>query len=45
MPKKVHDKLARKAKKKGLTGDRKNAYIYSTLRKIDKHKKDTGFYT
>jgi hypothetical protein len=38
MPKKLHDKLKRKAKKKGLTGDRKNAYIYGPLGKGGKKK-------
>jgi hypothetical protein len=35
MPKKVHDKLVREAKKKGLTGKRKDAYVYGTLNKIE----------
>lgn len=39
MPKKLHDKLAREAKKKGLTGKRKDAYVYGTLNKIEKKKK------
>ncbi len=39
MPKKLHDKLAREATKKGLKGERKNAYIYGTLSKIEKRKK------
>lgn len=38
MPKKVHDKLARQSAKKGLTGDRKKAYIFGTLNKIKKKK-------
>jgi len=33
MPKKLEQKLKREATKKGLTGKRKNAYIYGTLRK------------
>lgn len=36
MPKWLHDKLARKARSKGLTGDRAAAYIYGTLDKIEK---------
>lgn len=31
MPKKLHQILEREAKKKGLKGDRKDAYIYGTL--------------
>lgn len=33
MPKKVEAKLAREAKKKGLTGKRKAAYVFGTMRK------------
>lgn len=33
MPKELHDKLARQAKSQGLTGDRKDAYVYGTMRK------------
>ena len=32
MPKALHDKLAKQANKKGLTGDRKDAYVYGTMR-------------
>lgn len=39
MPKKEHRKLARQAKKKGLTGDRKDAYVYGTMNKIEKRRK------
>lgn len=35
MPKKLHDKLEREARKKGLKGKRKNAYVYGTLNKIE----------
>lgn len=35
MPKALHDKLAREARKKGLTGDRKDAYVYGTMAKIE----------
>ena len=38
MPKKIHDKLARQATKKGLAGERKKAYVYGTLDKIKKRK-------
>lgn len=33
MPKKLESKLKREASKKGLKGERKDAYIYGTLRK------------
>lgn len=36
MPKKVHDRLAREATKKGLKGKRKAAYVYGTMQKIEK---------
>lgn len=38
MPKALHNKLARQATKKGLSGKRKNAYVYGTLNKIKKGK-------
>lgn len=38
MPKALHDKLARQAAKKGYKGERKNAYVYGTLQKIEKKK-------
>lgn len=38
MPKELHRKLAREATKKGLTGKKKQAYIYGTLSKIKSHK-------
>lgn len=41
MPKKVEAKLKREATKKGLKGEKKNAYVYGTLNKIDKTKKKT----
>ena len=34
MPKEVHDKLVRQANQKGLTGDRKDAYVFGTLNKM-----------
>ncbi len=39
MPKKVHEALKKEATKKGLKGERKDAYIYGTLNKIEKKKK------
>jgi len=39
MPKALHDKLARQATKKGLKGERKDAYVYGTMNKIEKKKK------
>lgn len=39
MPKKLHNKLKKQADKKGLKGERKNAYIYGTMNKIEKKKK------
>lgn len=39
MPKKLHDKLEKEAKKKKLTGARKNAYVFGPLFKIEKEKK------
>lgn len=34
MPKKMERALKREAAKKGLTGERKNAYIYGTMQKL-----------
>lgn len=42
MPKWLHDKLERQARKKGYKGDRKDAYVYGTLRKHEKRKKGRG---
>ena len=39
MPKKLHAKLEKQAKKAGLTGERKDAYVYGTMRKIEQPKK------
>ncbi len=36
MPKKLHERLEREADKKGLRGERRNAYIYGTLAKVEK---------
>ena len=33
MPKALEDKLKKEAEKKGLSGDREDAYVYGTLRK------------
>lgn len=33
MPKKMEKELVKEAKKKGLTGERKDAYVYGTMRK------------
>ncbi len=35
MPKKLEKELKREANKKGLTGERKDAYVYGTLNKIE----------
>lgn len=34
VPKELERKLAREATKKGLTGERKDAYVYGTMRKM-----------
>lgn len=39
MPKELHDTLAHQAAKKGLKGDRKDAYVYGTMNKIEKGRK------
>ena len=39
MPKKLHQKLKRTAKKKRLSKKRTGAYVYGTLRKIEKKRK------
>ena len=36
MPNKLHDKLKTLARKHGLTGERQDAYVYSTLAKVEK---------
>jgi len=36
MPKKKHDELLRQARAKGLTGKRRDAYVYGTLDTIKK---------
>lgn len=42
MPKELHDKLAREARKRGLKGKRFNAYVYGTLNKIESQRKGGG---
>ena len=39
MPKALHDKLARQARKKGYKGERFKRYVYGTMAKIEKRKK------
>jgi len=39
MPAKIHAALVRQADKLGLTGARRDAYIYGTLHKIEKREK------
>jgi|TARA_R100001163_G_C4961564_1_gene125187 hypothetical protein len=36
MPKKLHRKLSKAASKKGMSGERKKAYVYGTLAKVKK---------
>lgn len=38
MPKKLHEQLKREAKKKGLTGDKYDAYVFGTMNKIEKER-------
>ena len=38
MPKKLHRKLVKSAKKLGLTGERKAAFVFGTLQKVKKRK-------
>lgn len=45
MPKALHDKLARQARKQGLTGERRNAYVYGTLQKVDDAQKRKAQHT
>lgn len=43
MPKAMEKELKKEAKKKGLKGDKADAYVYGTLRKIGwKPKKEKG---
>jgi hypothetical protein len=36
MPRVLHEKLAKQARKQGLTGERAKAYIYGTLNRLEK---------
>jgi len=36
MPEKMHKALKKQAKKKGLTGKRKDAYVWGTMNKVKK---------
>jgi hypothetical protein len=38
MPKKLHEQLERRADELGLTGKRRQAYIYGTMNKVEKKK-------
>ena len=40
MPKKIKRSLMARAKEMGLKGERKDAYVYGTLAKIEKERKD-----
>ena len=42
MPKELEHKLMMAAKKKGLSKQRMNAYVYGTLRKVENQKKKTN---
>ena len=42
MPKKLEEALKREAEKKGLKGDRKDAYVYGGMRKTVWTPKGTG---
>jgi hypothetical protein len=46
MPKALHDKLERSARKAGLKGERKDAYVYGTMDKIEKqrHEKEKRYF-
>lgn len=39
MPKKIEKALEKQARKMGLLGNKKNAYIYGTMNKIKKQEK------
>ena len=38
MPKELHNKLKKAAKRQGLKGTRADAYVYGTLRKVEEGK-------
>jgi hypothetical protein len=42
MPKELENKLKSEASKKGLTGERRDAYVYGTMNKIEKGKTHSG---
>jgi hypothetical protein len=42
MPKAMEEALSREAEKKGMTGERKNAYIYGAMRKAGWKPKFSG---
>ena len=42
MSKKLHDKLKRSAKKRGLSGERANAYVFGTLGKVASKRASRG---
>ncbi len=42
MPKKVKKSLMRRAAEMGLKGERKDAYVYGTLAKIAKQRKEAA---
>jgi len=42
MPKELHRKLEKTAKKKGMKGKQKDAYVYGTMNKIEKKAKRKG---
>lgn len=39
MPKKLHQRLLLSAKRLGLKGERKQAYVFGTMRKVEKGQK------
>jgi hypothetical protein len=39
MPKKMEQSLMKRAREMGLKGERKNAYVYGTMAKMEKEKK------
>lgn len=39
MPKEIHNKLAKQARKKGLTGKQYDKYVYGTMAQIEQRKK------
>ena len=39
MPKRLHRALEKQARAQGITGKRKDAYVYGTLKKVEKSTK------